>query len=154
MAARRLAQPQAAARQETISALPSDAVALEVAGAGAETAFMAVDFQDARAWLGTAPRTLPDLPLRAVHVGPGTAVTHGVAGLPALRLTYVDNAGREIVLTQQWVGSQVTGARESGLLVRPSGVTTYLWYDESGYRLALTGSVSADSLRELANQVK
>ena len=118
--------------------------------------FFAVQPEEATAWLGLALRTLPDLDLRRVEVGPGSAVASGVGGLPAVRLVYEDAAGHQIVLIQQWLGERAFGTERARpvLTVDPSGANSYRWLDERGYQLTLVGEVSGDSLQALAERVR
>ena len=101
-------------------------------------------------------RTIPELRLERVEVGPGSAVAGGLAGLPAVKLTYSDAAGHEIILIQQRLtGMAHTGAdSESTLVVEPTGIRTYRWHDDRGYRLLLIGEIGSDSLRALADRVR
>ncbi|MGD2152757.1 MAG: hypothetical protein PVG79_05775, partial [Gemmatimonadales bacterium] len=118
--------------------------------------FFEVPPEEATLWLGTELRTLPELALERVQVGPGAAVAGGQSGLPAIRLVYKDAAGNEIVLTQQWVGDLGTAVSETeGLMViEPSGHREYRWLDGRGYLLILAGAVSGDSLRALAERLE
>jgi hypothetical protein len=125
--------------------------------ANEETRFFAVQPEDAETWLGLALRTIPDLELQRVEVGPGNEADGGLEGLPAVRLVYHDAAGHEIVLTQQRVSANqaIDNRLEVPALgLRPSGYNTYRWYDRQGYLLTLSGAVSSDSLRALASRVR
>ncbi len=112
--------------------------------------------QDAALWLGAEPRTLTELELRRVEVGPGSAAAGGLSGRPALRLTYEDAAGQEIVLMQQWTGAPRDDAfaAEPVLTVLPTGRRLLRWSDDEGYRLILEGTLSGDSLRALAARLR
>jgi hypothetical protein len=120
------------------------------------SAFFEVPADDAALWLGKALRTLPELTLERVEVGPGAAVPGAQAGLPAIRLVYEDAAGREIVLIEQWVGDLGVAVSEvdTTMTVEPSGHRAYRWLDGRGYLLILGGDVSADSLRALAERLR
>jgi len=115
--------------------------------------FVAVPAQTASEWLGARLRTLPELELIHVDVGPGSTQESGLAGRPAVRLVYRDAARNEIVLTQQWTGGTEAHGLEPTLVVEPSGLKSYRWFD-GGYRLVLRGTVSSDSLRALAARVR
>ncbi len=103
----------------------------------------------AETWLGAPLRTLPDLELEKVEVGPGDAVAGEISGRPLVRLVYRDAAGQVIELLQQ----REDGESAPSLVVTPAGVRSYRW-SEGGYRLTLTGALSADSLRGLAERVR
>ena len=118
--------------------------------------FFEVPPEEAMLWLGTELRTLPELALERVEVGPGAAVAGGQSGLPAIRLVYKDAAGKEIVLTQQWVGDLGAAVSETAglMVIEPSGHRELRWLDGHGYLLILAGAVSGDSLRALAERVE
>jgi len=111
---------------------------------------------EAAVWIDAELRTIPDLRLERVEVGPGSAVAGGLAGLPAVKLTYSDAAGHEIIFIQQ----RLTGIdlasddSEPTLIVEPTGLRTYRWHDDRGYRLLLIGEIGSDSLRALAARVR
>jgi len=111
---------------------------------------------EAAVWMDAELRTIPELRLERVEVGPGSAVAGGLAGLPAVRLTYSDAAGHEITLIQQRLtGMDYAGAdSEPTLVVEPTGIRTYRWHDDRGYRLLLIGEIGSDSLRALAERVR
>jgi hypothetical protein len=114
--------------------------------------FLTVSREQAPRWLGVRLRTLPELELMSTEVGPGSTLESGSEARPAIRLRYRDAAGNEIVLIQQWTGEMKVLTEEPSLVIEPSGVRSYRWYD-SGYHLVLQGRVSGDSLRALAERV-
>lgn len=114
--------------------------------------FLTVSTEQAPRWLGVRLRTLPELELVSTEVGPGSTLESGSDARPAVRLRYLDAVGNEIVLIQQWTGETKVGAEEPSLVIEPSGLRSYRWYD-SGYHLVLQGRVSGDSLRALAERV-
>jgi hypothetical protein len=120
------------------------------------TGFVEVPPDTAALWLGTELRTLPELTLERVEVGPGAAVEGAQPGLPAIRLVYEDAAGSAIVLTQQWFGGvgAAVSEIEPAMKVEPSGHRAYRWLDGEGYLLILEGDVSGDSLRALAERLR
>lgn len=115
--------------------------------------FLGVQPQEAALWLNGELRTLPDLQLQRVEVGPGSAVPGMAGGPPAVRLVYSDAAGHEITLVQQRVADPSSEELEPSLLIDPSGLKSYRWLDDD-YRLILIASVSSDSLRALAARVR
>lgn len=66
--------------------------------------FVTVDQDAATAFLGAPPRTLPDMPLVGVTVGPGALLDNGIAERFAVRMTYRAPTGQEVVLQQQYTG--------------------------------------------------
>ncbi len=120
--------------------------------------FFSVQPQEAADWLGAELRTLPDLRLQRVEIGPGSAFAGGVSGRPAVRLVYADAASHEIILVQQLRGSDFGFDDDRGtlpaLVISPSGQTAYRWSDDDGYLLALVATLSSDSLRALADRVR
>jgi anti-sigma factor RsiW len=134
------------AAQRTV--LPSDT--------GETAVFFSVQPEDAALWLDAELRRLPDLQLRRVQVGPGSAVQGGLPGLPAVKLFYEDAAGHELILIQQRVADVTLEFEEAApvLTVDPDGQQAYRWLDGRGYRLILIAEVSSDSLRALAERVR
>ncbi|UCG75214.1 MAG: zf-HC2 domain-containing protein [Gemmatimonadota bacterium] len=124
--------------------------------AGETAAFFSVQPEDAALWLDAELRRLPDLQLRRVEVGPGSAVQGGLPGLPAVKLVYEDAAGHEYILVQQRVADATLEFEEAEpvLTVDPDGQLAYRWLDGRGYRLILIADVSSDSLRALAERVR
>ena len=141
-APRALAQPTALRAEEYEDAPPSQ--------------FVTVSVDDAAAWMGAQLRVLPELQLVSSEVGPGIAVAGGLAGLPAIKLTYLDAAGHVIVLVQQRTSEVVLLGEDADptLVVDPTGFNAYRWHAGDGYRLILLGEVSGDSLRALAERVR
>ncbi|KPK79436.1 MAG: hypothetical protein AMS25_12635 [Gemmatimonas sp. SM23_52] len=143
---------------ETAHAYARDVVGLQptAAGAVAPARFFAVGPEVASSWLATPLRELPNLQLKRVEVGPGSAVEGGLAGLPAVQLVYEDAAGHEIILIQQYLADRrIEGAEaEPTLIVEPSGLRAFRWLDPQGYWLILRAPVSSDSLRALAEHVR
>ena len=120
----------------------------------APTSFFAVSSDAATMWLGVELRTLPELTLRNVEVGPGGTIGGGLRGLPVVRLTYEDAAGQIITLTQQRLDRDADGGEDEPVLeMDPSGLNSYGWVD-GAYRMSLTGVISSDSLRALAARVR
>lgn len=115
--------------------------------------FLPVQPAEAAVWLGAPLVTLPELDLQRVEVGPGTRVDGATAGLPLVRMTYLDAAGHEIVLLQQRIGSEAEGEGDlPAFRIDPDGATSYRWRRD-GYWLALQAALSSDSLRSLADRV-
>jgi len=140
---------------ETRDALAAQKSVLLAEADEAASNFFAVQPEHASVWLNGELRTLPDLQLERVEVGPGAAVPGALPGLPAVRLVYQDAAGHSVTLIQQRV---VDWAADAGALpvlsVDPSGAAAYRWVDARGYHLILTGNVGSDSLRALAERVR
>ena len=144
-------QPQA----EIIPSFAAQKSVLRAESDEATPGFFGVQPEDAAVWLDGNLRTLPDLQLKRVEVGPGTAVPGALPGLPAVRLVYEDAAGHPLVLIQQRVVDWAADAeRQPVLSVDPSGEVAYRWIDARGYHLILIGQVSSDSLRALAERLR
>jgi hypothetical protein len=119
--------------------------------------FFPVQADEASTWLGIELRTLPDLELQRVEVGPGSAVEGGLQGLPAVRLVYRDAGGHELTLIQQRLapGAATLGDYAGpAFYLDPHGRNAYRWFDTDGRLLILSGDVSGDSLRALADRVR
>jgi hypothetical protein len=122
----------------------------EVPASAAGGRFLTIPAGEAAAWLGAPLRTLPELELQSVEVGPADAIWRGLQGRPAVRLVYRDAAGKEITLIQQ-VGA--APAEEPDALVLPLGGRMYRWHD-ADHHLTLAGELPLDSLRALADRVR
>ncbi len=125
--------------------------------AAAATLFFDIGAEEAVRRMGGALRRLPDLELKRIEVVPGGALPDGIVGQPAIRQVYEDAAGHHIVLLQQLEEKSAKDESDGGtpaLTVSPTGRIAYRWTDAHGYRLILIASVSADSLRALADRVR
>ncbi len=125
--------------------------------AAAATLFFDIGAEEAARRMGGALRRLPDLELKRIEVVPGGALPDGIVGQPAIRQVYEDAAGHHIVLLQQLEEKSAKDESDGGtpaLTVSPTGRIAYRWTDAHGYRLILIASVSADSLRALADRVR
>lgn len=147
---------QALPYADTLGAFTERTSWLRAATDEAAAGFLSVQPVDAAAWLNGELRTLPDLELMRVEVGPGSSVTGGRPDLPAVRLSYEDAAGHPIILIQQRIGDRIpeTDLSQPVLTVDPSGRASYRWIDDRGYQLILVGRISSDSLRALAERVR
>lgn len=146
---------QASPYDDSLAALADELRPAEFAAGAVRTDFLAVQPEDAARWLDAELRTLPDLELQRVEVGPGSSVAGALPRLPVVRLVYADAAGNRFSLTQQFVGDWSLDADLSApvLTMDPNGRTTYRWVDR-GYQLILSSEVSSDSLRALAERVR
>ena len=70
----------------------------------AATGYVAVQPVEAELWLGVPLRELPNLVRLRTEVGPGALFADSAVGLPVIRSVYQDATGKEIVLTQQYLG--------------------------------------------------
>ena len=122
----------------------------------AAAGFVSVQPEDAAAWLNGELRTLPDLELMRVEVGPGSSVAGARPDLPAVRLSYEDAAGHPIILIQQRFGDPrpETDLSQPVLTIDPTGQASYRWTDDRGYQFILVGRISSDSLQALAERVR
>jgi len=146
---------QALPYEDTLAALADELRPAELAAGAVRTGFLGVQPEDAAHWLDAELRTLPDLELLRVDVGPGSAVAGALPRLPVVRLVYEDAAGHRFILIQQFVADWNLDADLSAPVITmdPSGQTTYRWINR-GYRLMLSSQVSSDSLRALAERVR
>jgi len=119
--------------------------------------FVVIDRADLEPWLGAPPRELPDMALLRVEIGPGALLDNGIAGRNAARLIYRARGGEEIVLTQQYVGSEWRPAptdRLPVLGVDPGGGATYTWLD-NGYRMSVSSAtLESSTVRQIAGLVR
>jgi len=116
--------------------------------------------------LGGSIRLVDGLTPSLVMVGPGGLVPGADPGRVVIRVVYVDPPGRELWLDQQRpverpsepaaAGVTTTALLPGDTLIAPvaSGARSLTWIHQSGFRLALTGFLPADSLRALARRVQ
>jgi Putative zinc-finger len=126
--------------------------------------FQEVDMAMAVRSLAGSIRLVDGLEPQRVLAGPGTLFAGGDPEQQTIRVVYLDPPGRELWLDQQRTGVALEsrGAHPAaGLLpgdtviVTPSGGGRSIrWIDQDGFRLTLTGFLSADSLRSLVPRVR
>ncbi len=116
--------------------------------------------------LGGSIRLVDGLTPIKVMVGPGSVVSGADPRQAVIRVVYMDPPGRELWLDQQRpeegamepaaAGLAATTLLAGDTLVTPvaGGARSLTWIHQSGFRLALTGFLPADSLRELARRVQ
>jgi hypothetical protein len=153
--ARKSVAPQAAAGAESA---PTDALTQP-----RESGFRQVEMKEAVRVLSGSIRLVDGLQPERVLLGPGELVRGADLALPLIRVVYQDPPGRELWLDQQRrADGEGGGLRDSrsGMLVGdtivsrgPAGSSSIRWIDEHGFRLALTGFLSADSLNALIRRV-
>jgi len=78
----------------------------------AATGYVTVPPVEAELWLGMPLRELPDLVRLRTEVGPGALFADSAVGLPVIRMVYQDATGKEIVLTQQYLGDAAARPEE------------------------------------------
>ena len=108
-------------------------------------------------------RLLDGLQPERVLLGPGEAVRGADSSLDLVRVVYQDPPGRELWLDQQRPADAETAqfrGNRFGMLVGDTvvargsaGSTSLRWIDEHGFRLALTGFLSPDSLQAMVPRV-
>jgi len=116
--------------------------------------------------LGGSIRLVDGLTPIRVMVGPGSVVSGANPPQTVIRVVYMDPPGRELWLDQQrpeegamepaTAGLAATTLLAGDTLVTPvtGGARSLAWIHQSGFRLALTGFLPADSLRALARRVQ
>ncbi len=123
-----------------------------------------VDLESAVRTLAGSIRLLDGLEPVQVLAGPGRALPGGDPLLEGIRVVYLDPPGRELWLDQQRTRpeSDTPLARRAAgflpgdtvLVTGTDGTRSLRWIDQDGFRLALTGFLSADSLRALIPRVR
>ncbi len=98
-------QPRAAAfRSQSDAESFEENAALGQGAYFAATGYVAVQPVKAELWLGMPLRELPNLVRLRTEVAPGALFADSAVGLPVIRMVYQDATGKEIVLTQQYLG--------------------------------------------------
>ena len=98
-------QPRAAAlRSQSEAESVEENAALEQGFYFAATGYVAVQPVEAELWLGMPLRELPNVVRLRTEVAPGALFADSAVGLPVIRMVYQDATGKEIVLTQQYLG--------------------------------------------------
>lgn len=140
-----------------------DAALLQSRTAGG---FQVTAMESAVRILGGSIRLVDGLTPTRVLVGPGAQLPGADGRLEVVRVVYMDPPGRELWLDQQRPeepSREVERAEPSAttllpgdtlLTPGPAGTRSLKWVHQSGFRLALTGFLPADSLRALARRVQ
>jgi hypothetical protein len=98
-------------------------------------------------------RLIDGLAPERVESGPGTAVTGADPTAAVVRVVY---ASGTIILDEQRVGPPAAGGRLEAARPAQAGSVGPMpgWLEAGAIRFAVTGSVSADSLRALSARVR
>jgi hypothetical protein len=132
------------------------------------SALRRVDMASAVRMLGGTIRLVDGLTPTMVLAGSGAAISGAAPNADLIRVVYEDPPSRELWLDQQRVGaSEASGRRDAAdrdattllpgdTLVAPAveGARSVRWIDRAGFRLGLTGHLSADSLRAIVRRVQ
>jgi hypothetical protein len=151
---------------------PLAGAASEVGGvraAAAPHAFRRVTLEEAVTRLQGTIRLIDGMQSSRVEVGPADLVPGASQGHDVVRIFY-DEAGRQILLDQQRVGSVVSAAGAAAaapdsvsagmspgdtlLTATPEGDLRMRWVDRQGFWVSLTAPLPVDSLRRLAGRVR
>lgn len=126
--------------------------------------FQAVSRGDAVRRLGGALRGVSGLTPDHYEVAPPGTVPGAQRNLEVIRVVYRLGTSGRLTLDQQRIPVDSSGFRpiedaalESGETVfrtTQDGAASAIWLDEGGYRLALSGRISQDSLRTLLGRVR
>jgi hypothetical protein len=144
-------------------AVPAPSAAAEQRLAG----FRAAGLEEAVARLGGTIRLIDGMRIDHVEVGPGSRVPGAARGFDVVRILYVDDRGRRIVLDQQRMtpsADSVAAARDSAdvgmtygdtlTTEAPNGQVRVRWMDRERFWLSLTASLPPDSARALVARVR
>ncbi len=131
---------------------------------GISPRFAAVSRSDAVRRLGGALRGVSGLTPDHYEIAPPGVVPGAQRNLEVIRVVYRLGTNGRLTLDQQRIPVDSSGFRpiedaalESGETVfrtTQDGAASAIWLDEGGYRLALSGRISQDSLRILVNRVR
>jgi len=126
--------------------------------------FRAISRADAVRRLGGALRSVAGLTPDHYEIAPPGVVPGAQRNLDVIRVVYRVGTNGRLTLDQQRIPVDSSGFRpiddpalESGETVfraTPDGTSSAIWLDEAGYRLALSGVMSPDSLRSLLDRVR
>jgi anti-sigma factor RsiW len=129
----------------------------------APAAFRRVTLEEAVARLNGVIRLMDGRRFVQVQLGPGSLVPGADRARDLVRLTYVDSAGRQLVLDQQRIAIPAAGGFVSSDIGMRSGDTLTTTTPDGGVRvrwisgtfwLSLTGNVPPDELRRLMERVR
>lgn len=111
--------------------------------------FRRIGMEEAVRQLSGAIRLIDGAAPEQVQFGPGAGPTDFV-----VRVVYADPPSREIWLDQQRITGQLAGPGDTAAVALTGGGVRLGWQDASGFRLALTGNLTADSLKSLAHRIR
>ena len=155
--------PKAAANQPAVERAAAPRVGGVAAPHPAAPAFRRVTLEQAVARLNGVIRLIDGRRFGQVQLGPGSLVPGADRARDLVRLTYVDSAGRRLVLDQQRVTIAASGGVVSSDIdmrpgdtlttAAPGGGARVRWISGT-FWLSLSGNVPPDELRKLAERVR
>jgi len=158
----KIAAPAAPAPQARLNQALESAAAGAAPGLGQDE-FRPVEMVDAVKALAGSIRLVDGLDPKRILGGPGSRMAGADPSRQVIRVIYEDPPGRELWLDQQRadteekVGLAARAARlmpgDTTVTVGPGGLYRVTWFDQHGFRLALTGFLPADSLRAIIPRV-
>lgn len=111
--------------------------------------FRRIVMEEAVRRLSGAIRLIDGAAPEQVQFGPGAGPTDFV-----VRVVYADLPSRQVWLDQQRITGQLTRLGDTTVVALTGGGVRLGWQDASGFRLALTGNLTADSLKSLARRIR
>jgi len=131
------------------------------------TSFRRAALEEAVARLGGSLRLIDGMRIDHVEVGPGSRVSGAARNLDVVRIVYVDDQGRRVVLDQQRLAQPAdsSAAERQGADVgmgygdtltteAPDGQVRVRWVDRERFWLSLTASLAPDTARALVGRVR
>jgi hypothetical protein len=128
-----------------------------------EAGFRQVDMEEAVRRLAGSIRLVDGLQPERILIGPSPREMGTDSSSDLIRVVYQDSPSRELWLDQQRPSQQEVGLRAGNSLGLLAGDTVFTrgaggssslrWVDQQGFRLALTGFLSTDSLRALMERI-
>jgi hypothetical protein len=162
------AEPSAVlSRADRNAAAPAPRAAFAAVAEQRLATFRSAELEEAVARLGGSIRLIDGMRIDHVEVGPGWRVPGAARNRDVVRIVYVDDQGRRVVLDQQRIAQaadtsvadrQVTdvGMEVGDTLTTgaPDGQVRVRWVDRERFWLSLTASLPADSARALVGRVR
>ncbi len=132
------------------------------------TAFRPAGLEEAVARLGGSIRLIDGMRIDSVEVGPGYRVSGAARDRDLVRIIFLDEQGRRVMLDQQRLSAlsdtAAAGARERsdvGMVygdtlttAAPNAPARVRWIDRQLFWLSLTASLPADTVRTLVGRVR
>ena len=154
--------PAAAAPPEgaPLARRAAPAAATARAAEAAATTFQRITMDDAVRRLSGSIRLIDGLQPGSVEVGPGRLVPGAAPDREVIRVHYMDETGRPLVLDQQ-PGDTPSATSVNGLMrgdtlvtAQPDGGVRVRWVDRKSFWLSLTGAGGPDTVRVLVERIR